>query len=108
MSVSLRTRNGKRKVCISGEMTIYAVAEIKHKLFANLDKCHEVVIDLSEVAELDSAGVQLLALSKREFARLDKSWTLVDHSSPVLEVLHKYCLTSELDQQKSQSSQIGT
>ena len=98
MSVNVRTRDGKRKIKVAGEMTIYTAAQIKRKFFANLDKCKEVAVDLSEVADLDTAGLQLLVLGKREFEDSGKSWTLVNHSAAVLTTLDHYCLTTQLDQ----------
>lgn len=70
-----------------GEMSIYTAAETKARLMPLLEKCTELEIDLSLVSELDSAGLQLLILAKRECAARGGSLHLTGHSRAVLEVL---------------------
>ncbi|MGQ9659229.1 MAG: STAS domain-containing protein [Thermochromatium sp.] len=53
---------------LSGELTIYTVAETLTRLRAHLAEHHLPVLDLSEVTEIDGAGLQLL-LWLRETAR---------------------------------------
>jgi len=68
------------------EMTIYSAAELKPALLAALEQGDEVDIDLSVVSELDTSGVQLLMLLKREAVAAGKRLTLSGHSPAVLEV----------------------
>lgn len=72
---------------ISGELSIYGAAELKPQLLAQLDGCRELEINLAEVAELDTAGLQLLYLLKREARKAGKELRLVAHSAATLEVL---------------------
>jgi anti-anti-sigma factor len=52
-----------------GELTIYTIAE-QHRQLTNLLDAEPVVqVDLSAVNEVDTAGLQLLILAKREAAR---------------------------------------
>jgi anti-anti-sigma factor len=46
----------------------------------------ELEIDLSQVSELDGAGLQQLLLAKREATRVGNTLRLVSHSRAVLEV----------------------
>lgn len=85
--VSIETGNGVCRVRVTGEMTIYHVAELKKELAPCFDSLPEVEIDLSEVGEIDTAGFQLLLLAKREAIRSGKSLRLVAHSPAALEVL---------------------
>lgn len=88
---------GKRKVrklAISGAMTIYGAAAAKDKLLDALDGAAELHVDLSEVAEMDTAGAQLLALLKREGACAGKRVVLSAHSPAVLEVFDCYRLAA--------------
>jgi anti-sigma B factor antagonist len=70
-----------------GEMAIYTAAELKGSLMAALDKCRAVEIDLSEVSEMDTAGMQLLILAKREALARNIDLSIVGHSAAVIEVL---------------------
>ncbi|MSQ68083.1 MAG: anti-sigma factor antagonist [Gammaproteobacteria bacterium] len=49
-----------------GELNIYAAAALHARLQATLVEGGPLELDLSEVSELDSAGVQQLLLLKRE------------------------------------------
>lgn len=51
---------------LDGDCTIYRAVELKALLLQSLQPGATQEIDLSEVAELDSAGVQLLLLAQRE------------------------------------------
>ncbi len=72
---------------IEGEMTIYTAAELKGRIDVALAAGDTVEIELSQVSEIDTAGLQLLLLAKREAARLGKTATLVGHSPVVIECL---------------------
>lgn len=70
---------------IEGELTIYRAAELKPALLQPL-AAGSVELDLSAVTEIDSAGVQLLMLAKREASLHDSGFRLANHSAAVLEV----------------------
>lgn len=76
-----------KKVRIENEMTIYTAAETKAKLMEAVKKDFEIELDLSQVSELDTAGLQLLILAKREFMAGGGNLYLVNHSQAVYEVL---------------------
>ena len=75
------------RLSLEGEMTIFAAAETKERLLAPLSRCKQVDVDLSQVSELDSAGLQLMILAKREAAILGKDIRFVAHSPAVMDVL---------------------
>ena len=79
---------------VEGEMTIYSAAELKGALLEGLSRCQRLEINLSQVSEMDSAGLQLLYLVKREAASLGRQVALVAHSPATLEILDLYNLTS--------------
>jgi ABC-type transporter Mla MlaB component len=80
---------------VEGELTVQVAAEYKAVLLAALGESvgglpasgDEVAVDLSGVSELDTAGLQLLLMLKREADLLGKSLRLNDPSQAVLEVL---------------------
>jgi len=84
-----RTQELKRKcrAFIEGEMTIYNAAALKENLDSLLEDPRELEINLSKVNEIDSAGIQLLLLTKKERARHERETTLTAHSSAVLDAL---------------------
>jgi anti-anti-sigma factor len=72
---------------LDGELTIYRAAELKPQLLQALVPGAALELDLSEVSELDSAGVQLLLLAEREARAQGGTLRLAAASAPVGEVL---------------------
>jgi len=56
-------------------------------LLEMLEKSAEIELDLSQVGELDTAGLQLLILAKRECLARKGNLHLINHSPAVLDVL---------------------
>jgi anti-anti-sigma factor len=77
----------KCRASIEGEMTIYNAATLKQNLDGVLDDSRELEINLSKVNEIDSTGIQLLMLAKKERARHDRKTTLTAHSAAVVDAL---------------------
>jgi anti-anti-sigma factor len=72
---------------LDGELTVQSAAEHKTLLLAALEATDALDLDLSGVSELDTAGLQLLLLLKREAGTFGKTVTLSEPSQAVLEVL---------------------
>lgn len=75
------------RLVIVEDMTIYNALDQKNRMVAALGAGDGVELDLSQVAEIDSAGLQLLILTKREAARLGKRMSIVAHSPAVRQTL---------------------
>jgi anti-anti-sigma factor len=90
MSMGFSERNGVLRLV--GELTIYHVAELKPQLLMILQEKKIMEIDLSGIDEIDTAGIQLLMLIKKEADRSEKSLRLVAHSPAVLELMSLYDL----------------
>ncbi len=86
MTVTVKSRK-KGHLAVSGEMTIYTAGELKSQLLAPLEKGSSLEVDLAGVSEIDTAGLQLLALLKIEAAARDKKATFVGHSQPVMDII---------------------
>ena len=86
MPIREKTKNGVCHLAVEGEMTIYTATELKSELAPHLSK-GQIEIDLSGVSEMDTAGLQLLILAKREATKHERILRLVGHSQAVLEVL---------------------
>jgi anti-sigma B factor antagonist len=87
MSVRTETRDGLAILHPEGELTIYTAAEYKPILLEQLTQCEELEINLAAVGEMDSAGLQLLLVLKREADALERPLRLTHHSQAVVEVL---------------------
>ena len=88
------TRSEAGTLAISGELTIYDATAAKTSLLAGLAATRDIEIDLSGVDEIDSAGVQLLIILKREAVKTGKTVRFVQHSAATLEVLDRFNLAS--------------
>lgn len=94
MKISAKTKNGICRLQLKGEMTIYTALEMKAQMMLHLGKAKELEVDLSQVTEIDSAGLQLLILLKRETASQHAVLRLTAHSTPVTDVIDTLNLAS--------------
>lgn len=69
------------------DMTIYHAAELKPLLLGEACGSQQPELDLSAVSEIDSAGVQLLYLARREAAAAGRRLRICGCSSLVREIL---------------------
>lgn len=90
--ITSETRDGTCYARVDGEMTIYTAAQCRDELAACLHGNKPLEINLSGVSEIDSAGVQILILAKREGARRGVPVRLVSHSPAVQEIIDLYRL----------------
>ncbi|MBS1161056.1 MAG: Sulfate transporter/antisigma-factor antagonist [Proteobacteria bacterium] len=68
---------------ISEDLTIYHALALKDKLLAALAETSELELNLSHVEAIDTAGLQLLVLLKKEARRSGKCVRIVAHSQAV-------------------------
>ncbi len=83
-------RNGTAGVVyfpIEGEMTIYAVSNLREQIIPAVAEHEEIEIDLSRVTEIDAAGVQLMVAAKLEAILRSKTLRYVGHSKAVLDII---------------------
>lgn len=86
-------KKGIIHLAVQDEMTVYTVQDQKQQLFEHLKSARELLIDLSGVTEIDSAGVQLLMFLKQETVSRNLKLSLTSHSQIVVEVLELLNLT---------------
>jgi anti-anti-sigma factor len=79
--------NETAHVSIDGELTIYTAAELSAELLPRLGATPQMQIDLSQITEMDGAGLQLLIMVTREASKAGTALTLTGHSKAVLETL---------------------
>lgn len=87
MPIVAKKKRGMSLLRISGDMTIYTAAQLKNELMSHMAHPCEHEIDLADVSEMDSAGLQLLILAKREAARQKTALHMTGHSRAVVEVM---------------------
>ena len=76
-----------RRLSIEQDLTIYNADALKEQLLESLGATQVLELDLSRVAEIDTAGVQLLILAKRESLRQGRTLCIVAHSPAVRETI---------------------
>lgn len=74
---------------IAGEFTIFTAANLKQDILEAIGRSEtpEIDIDLSDVSEIDSAGLQLMVMAKREAMARGKNVRFIRHSDPVLDLI---------------------
>ncbi len=88
-------------LALEGEFTIFTAVELKTRLLQLIEQSHDTFLEVSlaGVTDMDSAGLQLMIMAKREAAICNKQLCFVDHSASVRELLELCNLSGLLDQQ---------
>lgn len=84
-----------RKLALSGELCIFHALQLHQLLSTGLAPKTDCEIDLSQVSELDTAGVQLLLMAKREAEKANYRLDFIHHSAALLEVIELLNLGSD-------------
>lgn len=81
--------NNSDGIALAGEFNIFTAAPTKERLIDAIHRAQgtEIEIDLSEVSEIDTAGLQLMVMAKRLAAEHGKAVLFAGHSSAVLQLL---------------------
>lgn len=92
MATTIELENDVCHIRIDGDMTIYTALDLKQELVPCLERAPRLDVDLSQVNEMDTAGLQLLLLLKRETTGRGTSLLLTGHSQAVTEVIDTFNL----------------
>lgn len=87
MAIEIARDKDRYQIKIEGEMTIFVAQELKEALTEPLQSASEIEVDLSQVTEIDSAGLQLMLLAKNESKQRGTNIRFIEHSSPVQDIL---------------------
>jgi anti-anti-sigma factor len=88
MSIEEQADDAASLHIIAGEeITIFTVGEWKNRLSALLSQQQDIVLDLSLVREIDTAGLQLLIWAKNYALAAGKSLRTVEYSPAVQDML---------------------
>ena len=97
MAIKVTSNDGNYTALIEDDMTIYEAVEQKKELLKTLKKLkksEQMEVDLSNVNEMDTAGIQVLLLLKRTAEKENKIMLLVAHSPASLDVIDRYNLAT--------------
>ncbi|MDE3010587.1 MAG: STAS domain-containing protein [Pseudomonadota bacterium] len=83
-----------RVVMLDQDLTIYHVQDQLRTLLEALAAGPELVLDLSRVGEIDTAGMQVLILAQREALAAGKALHIAAHSPATQEALGFFNLAS--------------
>lgn len=92
-----KAKRTKKQIAVlkpEGELTIYTAADNKSRFLDALSAQDALELDLSQVTELDSAGLQLLLMAKKEAERRNIELSFGQPSQAVIEVLDLCNLSS--------------
>jgi len=84
MSIQVEYEEKTARVALAGELTIYTVQEIKAALGGAMQKSNDIEVDLAGVTEIDTAGLQLMLIAKRNPG---KDVRFVNHPETVLRLV---------------------
>ncbi len=86
----------RQLLSLTEDLTIYHALEQKNALLAALAGTDDLELDLMHVGEIDTAGLQLLIMLKKEAQRAGKTISIVAHSQSVRAVIDFCKLAAEL------------
>ena len=87
MPITTDTVDDTARVRIDGDLTIYTVAELAGALLPQMGAAPRLELDLSEVTEMDGAGLQLLAVIRREAGNAGIALSVTGQSQAVTQAL---------------------
>ena len=84
------------RLSLTEDLTIYHALEQKDILLDELALTSELELDLTQVNDMDTAGLQLLILLKKEAQRTGKQVSIIAHSQAVRSIIDFCNLATEL------------
>ena len=82
----------EEKLAVCRNMTIYEARSLKDELLNTAAEASVIELDLSRVAEIDTAGLQLLMLAEREMRQHGRTLRLAACSPAVQDLVDLYDL----------------
>jgi len=92
--LQVESREGASLVALQGELTIYQAEDLAKEFLPLLEKDESLVVDLSDVSDIDSSCAQLLMLARRHCQARGHQCSLIHHSQPVIDVFETLGLVS--------------
>lgn len=87
MDIQIQQAGPVCSISLRGELDIYAAAAVREQLLPLLSHNPVIELQLAEVAEIDTAGLQILLAAKQMTSRSGQTLRLAGHSPAVLAAL---------------------
>lgn len=97
MEIKLENKDGLCTALVTGEMNIYHALDLKKGVMEALASPEPLQIDLSGAAELDTTGLQLLLLAKREAEASGRAFSIVNASEAAASVIDLFSVGEYLN-----------
>jgi len=88
---------GLCKLAINEDMTIYVIEALKQGFSKEIDAYNRFELNLADVEEIDSAGIQLLLALRNELTRKKKELKLTAVSGTVAQLIQNYGINDRFD-----------
>ena len=94
--------NRKKKALMSlcSSLSIYEANELKNRLMTSLDDIDTLELDVSNIRECDTAGLQLLCSAKKTAAGMGKKLIITGKSKAIEDVMSRVGMTLEMITEK--------
>lgn len=90
-------KRGAFRFSIEGKMTDAMVGELGEAIRPAIAAAEKIEIDLSQVSEIDFAGLRLMVDAKLDALGMNKRLCFIGHSKPVVEIAESYGMRDFLD-----------
>lgn len=87
MSIDVINEPGRCLIRIDGELTIYTAGLANSTIGESLAANQSVAIDLTGVTEIDTAGLQILLVARKEAMLRERAVSFIGHNRIVIECL---------------------
>ena len=84
MQITKQMNNGQLTLILSGELTLFNLNVVRQELISALNDGNKVAIDLKDVNECDTAGIQLVISAKKTSIAENREVTIVNPHASVL------------------------
>ncbi len=81
MKITTTQTEGAARIAIVGDLRIATVADAKPELVTALAACDTMLIDLSDLGQIDTAGIQLLLMVRAGARAKGKGFALVGQTN---------------------------
>nr|WP_321404795.1 STAS domain-containing protein [uncultured Desulfobacter sp.] len=79
--------DGNLVMKIEGSLSAYDVGELKDRLLTNISNYQEIVLDISDVTEFDTLGIQLILSAGKTAEKLKKIFKITGDPQPIQDAI---------------------
>ena len=102
MGIKIENNKNKTSLCIDGELTIYTAQEYRQSILAGFTTNKDLELDLAEVEEIDTSGLQILAAMNKEMTEYGNEMKIIAASNVVIDAIQaSHLMTTSIVDLKS-------